>query len=763
MRRTVLCSLLLFVCSSLLAIAAENDAEQKLPDTLGRQIEPFTLNDFHGKEWSLADFSEAKVLVVAFMGTECPLVKLYGPRLNEFQREYAGSGVQVIGINSNQQDSLEEMAHFARTKKIEFPVLKDPGNVVADRFKAERTPGIFVLDADRKVRYHGRVDDQYTYGIQKPKVTHEYLREAIDALLAGEEVAIKQTEVVGCHIGRKLKADETSPVTYSNQIARILQKRCVECHRDGELAPFAMHDYDEVVGWAEMIAEVVYEQRMPPWHADPKHGDFLNDARLTDEEKKLIYDWVEAGAPEGDPADLPPPREFTPGWRIGEPDQIVYMPKTYDVPATGEVKYQYFVVDPGFQEDKWIQAAECRPGNREVVHHIIVAVVGDRARRRVHGDIDSEWLAATAPGSRPMQLPEGYAKYVPAGSKLVFQMHYTPNGTATTDKSCVGLKFADPKTVKQEVYTRDIATQRFVIPPGADNHKVEADMTFRRDATMLAMFPHMHLRGKSFRYEAIYPDGKREILLDVPNYDFNWQNAYILAEPKQFPKGTRIHCTAHFDNSEENLSNPDPTAAVRWGDQTWEEMMIGYFDMVITDQDLTNKSSTSPRTEQFLLNSARSQVRVDDDLRALAAAGAESEDKLTELLLALRKMAPQLDRICITAVADGGKIRIARVAQETRLAKTVGGSGATLSANNWSLPTYAKGDKTVVNENIAAVGSAEFRFMSTALGASMHVPITFEGQPATINFWSAENGAFPEEAVELLEEIAKAAGHGNDQ
>ncbi|MBW3597178.1 MAG: redoxin domain-containing protein [Planctomycetes bacterium] len=563
------------------------DKEDASGSAVGRRIEGFTLPDFRGRQWRLADFDDSPVVAVLFLGTECPIVRLYAPRLVEIQKELQDRGVQLVAVNSNQQDSLAELEHFARVNDINFPMLKDPGNAVADQFGAARTPEVFVLDRERRVRYHGRIDDQYTYGLQKPKVEREYLSEAIESLVAGKEIATPYTEPVGCLIGRVLPTQEHSQVTYSRQISRILQKRCVECHRPGEIGPFSLTEYDEAAGWAEMIAEVVHEQRMPPWHASPEHGDFVNDARLTDEEKELIYRWVDAGAPEGDPSEAPPPRVFVQGWRIGEPDLIVLMAeKPFQVPPEGEVKYQYFIVDPGFTEDKWIQAAECRPGNRAVVHHIIVAAMKPGSKKQeAHGDLDSKWLAATAPGARPMILPEGRAKFVPAGSRLVFQLHYTPNGTPQEDISSVGLIFADPATVKQEVVTQNAVNRRIRIPPGDPNYRLEATHTFSRDSLMLAMFPHMHLRGKSFRYTAIYPDGDREVLLDVPRYDFNWQNSYIFAEPKPMPAGTKLHCVAHFDNSEENLANPDPTVEVRWGDQTWEEMMIGYFDMTLADQD----------------------------------------------------------------------------------------------------------------------------------------------------------------------------------
>lgn len=528
-------------------------------------------------------------MVIAFVGVECPLVAQYAKRLQELADRYATRGVGFLAIDANQQDSLAEIAHFAKNHNLTFPVLKDPGNRVADQLDARRTPEVFVLDASRRVVYAGRIDDQFTYGIQRSKAEKTYLIDALEQVLAGQPVTTPCAESVGCHIGRVLTPQANSDVTYSRQIARILQQRCVGCHRPGEIGPFSLTSYEEVAGWAPMIGEVVQQQRMPPWHANPQYGRFRNEARLTDEEKSLILRWVEAGAPEGDPAELPPPAQFTPGWQIGQPDLVLYMAdKPFRVPAEGVVRYQYFVVDPGFKEDKWVRAAECRPGNRAVVHHIIVGVLPPLWKRGKEplGEGLGDWLVATAPGARPMILPEGYAKRIPAGSKLVFQMHYTPNGTLQEDRSAVGLVFADPQKVRWQVHTDQAANRRFQIPPGAENYEVQATRTFNQDTLLLALFPHMHLRGKAFRYTAVFPDGTREILLDVPHYDFNWQNTYEFVEPRRMPRGSKLVCQAWYDNSEHNLANPDPTRTVRWGEQTWDEMMIGYFASVRLEERL---------------------------------------------------------------------------------------------------------------------------------------------------------------------------------
>ncbi len=576
----------MILAAALLALGSQQGlaAEDKAKASpVGRAVAEFSLKDYRGKVHKLSDSTDKKLLVVVYLGTECPLAKLYAPRLASLYEKYADKGVGFLGINANRQDSLTEIAAHARIHDLKFPVLKDLGNEVADQMGAVRTPEVFVLDQDRKVRYHGRIDDQYGVGYIREQVTREDLAAALDELLAGQNVSQPETEAVGCFIGRIRDVNPKGHVTWSNQIARLFQKRCVECHREGDIAPFSLTNYDEVAGWADTIAEVIEDNRMPPWHASPKYGEFANDRHLSDAEKKLVDQWVADGAPEGDPKNLPQPRTFLTGWQLPqEPELVINMrDEPFDVPAEGAVRYQYFQVDPGFTEDKWIKMAEVQPGNRAVVHHILVIVRPPEGFKR--GGLErSEWLAGYVPGLRAKKYPDGHAKLIPAGSKLVFQVHYTPDGSPQKDLSRVGLIFAKPDEVEKAIVTTKAVNHRFRIPPHTDDHKVEASSgSLPVDVELLAMMPHMHLRGKSFHYEAVYPDGKREILLDVPAYDFNWQTGYLLEQPKTFPAGTKMHCVAHFDNSKFNLANPDPKKTVTWGDQTWNEMMIGYFDIAV--------------------------------------------------------------------------------------------------------------------------------------------------------------------------------------
>src|SRR5580704_5752575 len=632
---------LICVAAVLLGVAGSVLGAQS---SVGQKVQPFTLKDFRGKDHALKELlAQHKGVALIFLGTECPLAKLYAARMQELSVQFAKQGVALIGIDSNRQDAVTEMDAFARLNGLTFPILKDVGNKVADQFGATRTPQAFLLDAQGTIRYEGRIDDQFTFGagvgFSQPQLKRKDLAIAVDEVIAGKPVSVKSTEFKGCLIGRIREPQKDAPVTYSNQVVRLLNARCVSCHREGQIGPFAMTKYQEVAGWGEMIAEVVREQRMPPWHANPAYGKFSNENVLSKAEKETLYAWVDAGCPEGNPAELPPAPKFTEGWLLDkQPDAVVYMSKEpVDVKAEGVEPYRFYVADPGFKEDKWVKSAQCLPSNPSVVHHIIVFIappqtadriienqkrqlealakakasgksveqlraefraqrlarakkaktgaapkVGDKPAQTEENGEDisaTDLLCGFAPGTRPFLAPDGMAKLVPAGWKFIFQMHYTPNGRPQKDRSSIGLIFADPSTVKERLVTTNTSNFQFEIPAGADNYKVEAQKKFAKDTLFIGMYPHMHMRGKDFRYELSYPDGKKEVILDVPRYDFNWQNWFKLEKPLLIPAGTNLLCTAHFDNSENNLCNPDPTKPVRWGDQTWEEMMIGWYDV----------------------------------------------------------------------------------------------------------------------------------------------------------------------------------------
>ena len=387
-----------------------------------------------------------------------------------------------------------------------------------------------------------------------------------------------------------LEAQSTpaAPV-FSKDIAPILFQHCASCHRAGQIAPMSLLSYEEVRPWAASIREMVATGAMPPWHSAAPRGQFSNDRRLSDGEKELIMRWTAAGAPKGDVKDLPAVPAFTEGWEIGKPDAVITMPKPYLVPASGVIAYQNFTVPTNFTEDKWIQAIEVRPGARSVVHHILVFVSGGRpkeaytqtvpARARRLQDAPNEQssrmadtlFATTAPGTNAMVFQPGTAMRIPAGARIRFQVHYTSNGKETSDQSSVGLIFAK-RPPEKEMHTSAFFNPQLVLPAGAGDVAVPSAIQFDADVHLTALFPHTHLRGKSWEYKIVYPDGHAETVLPVPHYDFNWQTYYIFTTPLAVPKGSKLEAVAHYDNSANNASNPDPTKEVHWGEQTWDEM-----------------------------------------------------------------------------------------------------------------------------------------------------------------------------------------------
>jgi len=398
-----------------------------------------------------------------------------------------------------------------------------------------------------------------------------------------------------------LAAAAAPEVTFHKDVEPILQKACQECHRAGEIGPMPLLTYQQARPYARGIKAAVLKGSMPPWPADPHYGKFSNDRSLTKAEIDTLVAWVDSGVKEGNAADAPAPRKWVDGWNISKPDAIIEMPNAFHMPATGEVEYQYIVVPTGFTEDKWISQVEVRPSNRAVVHHAVIfirepktpwlrdakpgipfvpvlASPGQRFGNTQGGG--SDVLSIYTPGMVPDVWAPGQAKQIKAGSDIVFQMHYTANGKAGDDHTSIGLVFAK-EPPKQRIVTIATLNNSFTIPPGDANYKIEATTPILNDMTMISLFPHMHLRGKAFQYDIVYPTGETQTILKVPNWSLNWQLDYKLAEPIHLQAGTKIHTTAWWDNSANNPANPDAKAAVKWGEQSWEEMMIGFFDVAV--------------------------------------------------------------------------------------------------------------------------------------------------------------------------------------
>lgn len=408
----------------------------------------------------------------------------------------------------------------------------------------------------------------------------------------------------------------SAQVTFYKDVLPVLQKNCQNCHRPGEAAPMSFLTYDSTRPWAKAMKAAVLTKKMPPWFADPHYGKFANDRTMSPSEMNTLVAWADSGAKPGDASSAPAPMRFTEGWAIPNPDVVLEMAADFDIPASGTIDYQYIVVPTNFKEDRYVQFAEARPGDRQRVHHIIAfirepgspwlkeakpgvpfvpaAAMREQAKQQeAHkndkhpsdddqdgGGFGGDFLCGYAPGLPPQLLKPGQAKLVKAGSDLVLQMHYTANGKAGHDRSRIGLVFSKEQPTER-VLTLAATNPRFAIPPGDPNYRVDSKFTLQSDSKLIALLPHMHFRGKDFEFRAIYPSGEKEVLLNVPNYSFNWQLWYVLAQAKVLPAGTIIECTAHFDNSANNAANPDPTKEVHFGEQSWDEMMIGFFDVAV--------------------------------------------------------------------------------------------------------------------------------------------------------------------------------------
>ena len=582
------------------------------------------LSDAWGKRVGLEEVWDSEHLVLLVMGTECPLARLYVGRFQELAEEFRDEPCDFIMVDANIQDSLLDLQRFADANRIKLPLLKDVDQSFVERLAAVRTPESFILNRKGEVIYRGRVDDQYQIGIIRPQVGRRDLQIAIRESLASTKITLENTPVQGCLIGKRpTQKDQeeatgtVADVTFSEHIAPLLNQHCIRCHREGDIGPMSFSDYDEVSGWSETILEVVQDGRMPPWHAEDPEGTFQNEQRMSSKEIELLENWVEQGSPSGDLSQLPPTPVFADRWRLETPpdETFTMAPKPFNVPGQGVVDYQYYIVDPGWEEDRWVRATQVLPGNASVVHHAIVFLrTPDVSRFDGLG-----WLGGYVPGQMPNVLDAHQARRVPAGSKLVFQMHYTPTGRPESDQTQIGIWFADEAEVKEEVVTGIVLNHNFEIPPNAENFPVSASLNgFPTGSQLLSLTPHMHVRGKSIRVwttESSESDGPppKASALTIDNYDFNWQHNYELRHPIPLSQDSSIAFEAIFDNSKSNPVNPNPDVAVRWGDQTWEEMAVVFVNIAIPRNAVTAWSQTESdnATAQALQNAEACLARFD--------------------------------------------------------------------------------------------------------------------------------------------------------
>lgn len=539
---------------------------------IGKRIANLTFKDIRYLPRSLDDFPKGRVFAVVFVNTTCPLAQRYLPTLQTLEKEYRGRGVQFLAVNVGPEDSIRAVATHALQHEMEFPFVKDVDGSCVAAVGVERTPEVVILDGERRLRYRGRIDDQYRLGGTRPTPTRRDLAEALNEVLAAGTVTQTETPVDGCPIVRPQPTASTTKVTFADHVAPILRKHCVDCHRPGTTAPFSLLSYRDAKAQADGIAEVVADGRMPPWYASDDVGHFVNRRALSAEEKQTIANWVRSGMEQGDVAKLlpaPPAREDR--WLIGKPDLALKAPR-HDIPAEGLVDYKYVILPYVFLSDTWVQGVQILPDNPRVVHHCNMAylVAGDSSKK-------ANFITGTVPGGEPMTLDSGVAFRIPRGAALVLQIHYVTTGKPEQCQIAVGFKYASGVVQKQLRHMLLDSRNRFTIPPGAPAHVVTDSRVLDCDAVGVGLFVHMHVRGRDMTFRAVRPDGKKETLLVVPNYNFDWQMPYRWKpDSVQFPKGTRLECVAHFDNSPFNPYNPDPKATVKYGQQTHEEMFNGF-------------------------------------------------------------------------------------------------------------------------------------------------------------------------------------------
>lgn len=551
------------------------------PVKLGQQVPDLQFKDIRYLPRSLKDFGDKQAIVIVFTNLDCPLVKRYLPKLNDLDVAYRDRGVQFVAMNVGLHDAIMEIAYQAVKHDCAFPFCKDFDGAIARTLGAERTPEVVVLDKDRRLRYRGRIDAQYRLGGVRPDVGRDDLKEAIDDLLAGREVKVAETPVDGCRITLPGPGRVDEKLTYAEHVAPLLKQHCQECHRANTTAPFSLTSYEDAQSNAEMIAEVVREQRMPPCYASEEQTEIVNRHVMTPQERETVLAWIRSGMAPGDLSKAPEPLgPVTSEWQIGQPDLVIPFSKPIKIPAQGDVAYKYVILPHTFTADTWVQKIEILPGNRDVVHHANLAALTSSKVT------DAAFITGYVPGGEAMLLDPHHGFRIAKGARLVLQVHYVTTGQPTTDLTRVGLVFAKDRIDKEIQHFR-VTTGDFAIAPGAPHYPVEAERVLPGDATGIGMFSHMHLRGKDMVFRAIYPDGRDETLLAIPNYNFDWQMNYRwAADTKKFPQGTKIHCLAHYDNSGFNPYNPDPTKEVREGDQTYEEMMFGFFFYTLDNEHL---------------------------------------------------------------------------------------------------------------------------------------------------------------------------------
>lgn len=594
------CLLLLtaLAVSPALAIAADPPPAPSPAASLG-----FDLADMQGRLHPLSQNDRRVVRVFVFLSTACPISNSYSAELNrlaQFARQPRTHEVQFFGVVSDSSITrAAAKAHFDEYR-VEFPVLFDAAGLLAKALRPTRVPEAFVIDADSQSAYRGAIDNAYeAIGRRRATVTKFYLRDAIQAAADGAPAPVAQTPAVGCVFPDPTHAAARGDVTYTRHIAPLIQSRCLNCHRDGQAAPFSLHDFAATKRHAAMLVEVTRERLMPPWMpAAGEQPKLVGQRRLTDDELELLQRWHADGCPEGDASDLPPAPQFAEGWQLGEPDLIVKMQQPFTVRAEGPDLLQNFVIPIDIPEDKLVAAVEFHPGNKRVVHHAVLFLDEKGQARKLDaatpepgygnfggpGFLPSGALGGWSVGNTARRLPDDMGRYLKKGSDLVVQIHYHPTGKEEVDQSELGLYFvprplaeslAAPAKLVGSIW---LANYQLDIPPGESRYEMKTTYVLPKEVIMVGVVPHMHLLGKSMEAVAVLPDGRRQPIVNVPAWNYNWQDEYYFERPFKLPAKTRLEVTAVYDNSADNPSNPSsPPRRMTWGDETTDEMLFCFF------------------------------------------------------------------------------------------------------------------------------------------------------------------------------------------
>ncbi|MDG1292775.1 MAG: redoxin family protein, partial [Pseudomonadales bacterium] len=575
-------------------------------------INNFTLLDHTGKSHELFYYDDAKAIVIMIQGNGCPIVR---NSLNDYEvlsKKYSSKNIRFFMLNSNLQDDRESIAAEAATWGVSLPILVDDTQIVGRDLGLSRTAEVLIIDPrKREIVYRGPLHDRVSYEAQVDQVSVHYSEIALDALLAKQPIPEATEHVKGCLI----HFPELMNVSYQEDVAPILLEHCVHCHQEGGIAPWPMISHAMVQGFAPMIKEVLRTRRMPPYDGDPLIGHWQDNPTLSYDQTFTLLSWIDKGAAKGDGGD--PLVNYKPNgseWKFGEPDLIVDIP-AFDIPATGTIEYRYAEIVNTHDEDVWLSAATIMPGDASALHHLNVAVSGVDSESDISDAVADGYLLVWSPGTNLGQMPEGSGVLLPRNSKFLFEMHYTAYGKESVDESKLGLYFSKqaPEKIMRFGETAGVLLE---IPPFRRVYNAHSYMLFDRDATVYMLGPHAHYRGKSFKYTYRYPDGREELALSVPSYDFNWQRGYSYVAPKKVPAGTMIIVTAEYDNSRFNEANPDPSATVRWGAQSLDEMLTGAFTFSWDDETSEHKTHDGNR---WVINKKVGYLDVNMDGKIVAS------------------------------------------------------------------------------------------------------------------------------------------------